>query len=80
MNAPEKRREPRAGGSQRDTDTTFTPDATLVRAGMQVPEFGTSRQRFLIAMFMIGAVPPERVVERVVADVEAEGTPCRFAP
>jgi hypothetical protein len=33
------------------------------------PEFGTSRRRFLIAMFMCGAVPGERVVERIVADV-----------
>lgn len=36
------------------------------------PEFGHSRRRFLIAMFMCGAVSSERVVERVVADIERE--------
>ena len=35
------------------------------------PEFGTSRRRFLIAMFMSGVVPGQRVVERVVADIAA---------
>jgi hypothetical protein len=36
------------------------------------PEFGESRRKFLIAMFMLGAVKPERVVEAVVGEVERE--------
>jgi len=36
------------------------------------PEFRNSRRAFLIAMFAIGAVPRERVVDRIVADLERE--------
>jgi hypothetical protein len=39
------------------------------------PEFGTSRRAFLIAMFMSGAVKPERIVERVVSEVGQEAQP-----
>jgi hypothetical protein len=36
------------------------------------PEFGTSRRRFLIAMFMCGAVKSDRVVETIVAELEGD--------
>ena len=38
-------------------------------------EFGTSRRAFLIAMFMCGAVKPERVVERIAEHIAQEATP-----
>jgi hypothetical protein len=34
----------------------------------------SSRRRFLIAMFMAGWIKPERVVERIAAEVETETT------
>jgi hypothetical protein len=36
------------------------------------PEHGNDRRRFLVWALMLGAVPPERVVERVIAEVESE--------
>lgn len=36
------------------------------------PEFGDRWCAFVIAMLMVGAIKPERVVERVVAEVERE--------
>lgn len=36
------------------------------------PEFGNSRRRFLIAMFMCGAVDGERIVERVADELDRE--------
>jgi hypothetical protein len=33
----------------------------------------TDRRRFLMWALSIGAVPPERVVERIVAELEQEG-------
>ena len=36
------------------------------------PEHGNDRRRFLVWALMLGAVPPERVVERIVAEVESE--------
>ena len=38
------------------------------------PEFGASRRKFLIAMFMCGAVNGERVVERIVSEIRGETT------
>ena len=52
--------------------------AALRKAGMAArvepaePEFGKSRRRFLVAMFMCGAVKGERIVERVVAELDGE--------
>ena len=36
------------------------------------PEHNGDRRRFLVWALMLGAVPPERVVERIVAEVESE--------
>jgi len=36
------------------------------------PEYGRSRRKFLIAMFMCGAVRSDRVVERIAAEVNAD--------
>ena len=38
------------------------------------PEHRNDRRRFLIWALMIGAVPPQRVTERVVAEVSEETT------
>jgi len=37
----------------------------------ELPEHNGDRKRFLIWAAMAGFIPPERVVERIVADVEA---------
>lgn len=37
----------------------------------ELPQF-RNRRAFLIWALMIGAVPPQRVVERIVAEVEGE--------
>lgn len=37
------------------------------------PEHRGDRRRFLVWALMLGAVPPERVVERIVAEVEESG-------
>lgn len=44
------------------------------RAATQVeePEHQSDRRRFLVWALMLGAVPPERVVERVVAELEQD--------
>ena len=36
------------------------------------PEFGNDRRRFLVAMLMLGAVRPERMTERIVAELADE--------
>jgi hypothetical protein len=52
--------------------------SSLNRIGCQArverdePEFGNSRRRFLIAMFMCNAVPGARVVERIAAEINDE--------
>ena len=51
------------------------PNDARLEGQADPPEFGNSRRRFLIAMFMAGFVPPERVVERVVAELEQEAGP-----
>ena len=38
----------------------------------EIPEHNGDRRAFLIWACMLGAVPPERVVERVIAEVESE--------
>lgn len=67
MNAPPRKRNP--GGGRGSVETIQRASANR---STEQPEFGNRRRAFLIAMFMLGAVPPERVVERVLADVEAD--------
>jgi hypothetical protein len=38
----------------------------------EAPEFGSDRRKFLVAMLMLGAIPPQRVVDRIVDEVEHE--------
>ena len=41
-------------------------------AQVEAPEHDNDRRKFLVWALMLGAVPPERVVERIVAEVEQE--------
>lgn len=40
-----------------------------------IPEYGCSRRRFLIYAVMCGYAPPERAVERIVAELEEDASP-----
>ncbi len=62
------RREPAASVNQ----LLGSNQSTAKRPGAQEPEHRNDRRRFLIWALMIGAVPPQRVTERVLAEVEAE--------
>jgi hypothetical protein len=42
-------------------------------AAREEPEYGNSRRRFLIYACMAGFCPPERVVERVLAELQEAG-------
>jgi hypothetical protein len=44
-------------------------DVEAARPASEEPEHRGDRRRFLIWAAMLGIVPPERVVERVIADV-----------
>lgn len=46
--------------------------ALLNRCNTEPPEFGISRRAFLIYAFACGLVKPERVVERIVAEIEED--------
>jgi hypothetical protein len=37
-----------------------------------IPEYGSSRRRFLIYAVMCGFAPPQRAVERIVAEIEEQ--------
>ena len=37
-----------------------------------IPEYGNSRRRFLIYAVMCGFAPPQRAVERIVAEIEEQ--------
>ena len=72
---PQKRKSPGRGASSHisehgttsgDHPTDGTPTT------QEPPEYGNSRRKFLIAMFMLNAIPAERVVERIAAEVVAE--------
>ena len=67
MNPSLKRREPRpgGGGSQRES-----ANAACVDSIAEAPEHRNDRRRFLIWALMIGAVPPQRVTERIVSELE----------
>ena len=54
--------------SQRKFDTTVAADA----AQPEQPEHDGDKRKFLIWACMLGAILPQRVVERVVAEVERE--------
>jgi len=70
MSTPEMKPAARAGAAGDDAKASnSTAKATTE------PEFGKSRRRFLIAMFMCGAVDGDRIVERVAADIKTGGTP-----
>jgi hypothetical protein len=79
LSGPPKRREPLAGGSSAQygtaTDATETTAATrdaqaLKDSRDEPPEHRNDRRRFLIWACMLGVVPPERVVERVISEIE----------
>jgi hypothetical protein len=69
---PPENKTPRAGGAlQSDNGRTASADRNAVdQRAQEQPEHRSERRRFLIWALMIGAVPPERVVERVVREVE----------
>ena len=46
-------------------------DTSIIASEGERPEHHGDRRRFLIWALMLGAVKPERVVERVVAEIEA---------
>ena len=50
----------------------FTRQQTDSNSTREAPEHGNDRRAFLIWACMLGAVPPERVAERVLAEVESE--------
>jgi hypothetical protein len=58
----------RPGLSDRGVQETTTGEAK----DSTVPPAFRNRRAFLIWAFAIGAVPPERVVERVVAEIQRE--------
>ena len=49
-------------------------DAAVERVDDEQPEHNGDRRRFLVWALMLGAVPPERVVERVIAEIAQEAT------
>jgi hypothetical protein len=59
----------RAGNDGADSTRQRQPSNLTADAGL--PQF-RDRRAFLIWACMIGVVPPERVVERVVAEIEAK--------
>jgi hypothetical protein len=66
-----KRQSPLAAGSAQSNSIDKANDnADSSRAQAGLPEYRDRRQ-FLIAMFMIGAVRAERVVERIATEIEA---------
>jgi hypothetical protein len=44
--------------------------ALVDQADVEEPEHHNDRRRFLVWALMAGLVPPERVVERIVAEVD----------
>ena len=56
----------------RGDEGTSRDDITLDGRHKVEPEFGTSRRGFLVAMLMCGAVKPDAVTRRIVAEVELE--------
>jgi hypothetical protein len=75
MNRPPETQRPagHAPGAQnrRDNEPNHTGDPVTAQAiaNADLPQF-RSRRAFLIWSLMVGAVPPQRVVERVVAELE----------
>jgi hypothetical protein len=64
------------------TSTTVAVTAAGIRAEHEAaqpkkPGRRNDRQRFLMSALMLGAIASERMVERVLQDVEAEGAPCQ---
>jgi hypothetical protein len=71
MNGPPDVKTPRLATeapSEQQLTTHPNPSAAGSQGG---PEYRDDRRRFLIAMFMIGAVRSERVVERIAGEIEA---------
>ena len=76
MRSPTKRNEPLAGGSERESevhvehinDTPFH-NVGVVPTDTQ-PEHRSERRRFLIWACMAGLVQPERVTERILAEID----------
>ena len=65
---PTKRYAGRAPGAGVETLEQTSPKCS---ATAEPPEHRGERRRFLIWACMLGVVPPKRLVERIVADVEA---------
>jgi hypothetical protein len=61
-----------AGGGGRLAQLGRIGERTGAHDSTEPPEHRNDRRRFLIWACMLGAVPPQRVVERVVRDVEGE--------
>jgi len=68
MTAPRKADAPVARGEGGQAGTTTSAKSTA----SEQPEHRNDRRRFLTWALMLGAIPPERVVERVLADVLEE--------
>jgi len=63
----------RAGGDRKALRKSVTGTATP-EVCPEAPEHRGERRAFLIWACMIGAVPPSRVVERIVAELEREAS------
>jgi len=67
INSPPTKRNP--GGGRGSVETV---QRTSGNRSTEVPEHRNDRRRFLIWACMAGLVQPERVAERILADVEAD--------
>ena len=68
--SPPKRREPLAGGSTAQSKTRTSDDTPRPTAAQAEPEHRNDRRRFLVWALMAGYIPPARMTERIIADVE----------
>ena len=58
----------------READSATPPDATnaLRNDDLEMPQQFRNRRAFLIWSLAMGFIPPERVTERVLADIQTE--------
>jgi hypothetical protein len=56
--------------------TTYSQVQTLDPSPPEPPEHQNDRRRFLVWALMVGAVKPERLTERIVAEVDELDSPC----
>lgn len=74
MNSPPRNDEARGGGPDREAEDRNGAEKCSTSRWQVHPEYLNSRRAFIVAMFAIGAVKRERLVERIVAELEAETT------